>query len=180
MPRLLDQVVATQCRLDSVVCVVDAVHIIDQLEVGTDAADQIVFADHLILNKVDDASQLVDRIEVRLRTINPFARITRTNRADVPTDDILDSRSFELERLEERFSDMEFLDGHSHHVGDDGISSVSLVTEAPLDAVLLEAWLQELLARRGGDLLRIKGILSVAGEDRKRVLQAVNMMLEGD
>jgi G3E family GTPase len=40
--------------------------------------------------------------------------------------------------------------------------------------------LQDLLARYGGNILRTKGILSIEGEDRKLVLQAVNMMLEGD
>lgn len=37
-----------------------------------------------------------------------------------------------------------------------------------------------MLARRGADILRTKGVLSIENEDRKLVLQAVNMMLEGD
>ena len=45
---------------------------------------------------------------------------------------------------------------------------------------MLEEWLQDLLARHGTDILRTKGILSIAGDDRKLALQAVNMMLEGD
>jgi G3E family GTPase len=71
-------------------------------------------------------------------------------------------------------------DPSSNHIGDSGIMSVSLTSNRPLDAARLEEWLQELLARRGADILRTKGILSVEGEDRKLVLQAVNMMLEGD
>ena len=49
---VIDQVIGAQCRLDSVVCVVDAVNVIEQLKHGDDAADQIAFSDHLILNKV--------------------------------------------------------------------------------------------------------------------------------
>ena len=49
-----------------------------------------------------------------------------------------------------------------------------------MDADLLEEWLQDLLSRHGTDILRTKGILSIAGDERKLALQAVNMMLEGD
>ena len=48
---VIDQVIGTQCRLDSVLCVIDAVNIATQLEHGPDAADQIAFSDHLVLNK---------------------------------------------------------------------------------------------------------------------------------
>ena len=44
----------------------------------------------------------------------------------------------------------------------------------------LEEWLQELLSRRGNDILRTKGVISIDDNDRKLVLQAVNMMIEGD
>lgn len=77
--------------------------------------------------------------------------------------------------------------GHDHapdplhdHVAAAGISSVTCLTAHALDADKLEAWLQDLLARQGPDILRTKGILPVAGEDRRLVIQAVNMMLEGD
>ena len=81
---VIDQVIGAQCRLDSVLCVVDAVNIVTQLASGTDAADQVAFSDHIVLNKVDDAALPIDDIEARLRRLNPFAPITRANRADVP------------------------------------------------------------------------------------------------
>ncbi len=180
---VIDQVIGSQCRLDSVLCMVDAVHILAQLADGTDATDQIVFSDHIVLNKVDDAPDAVGRIEARLRALNPLARITRANRADIPADRILNRRSFDLERIEAQLPEDE-ADEHGHHHHDHidsrGITSVSLTCDAPLDAGQVEAWLQELLARHGADILRTKGILSVAGEDRKLAVQAVNMMLEGD
>lgn len=42
------------------------------------------------------------------------------------------------------------------------------------------AWLDRLLAEKGQDILRAKGIIDVAGEDRRLVFQAVHMILEGD
>lgn len=175
---VIDQVIGAQCRLDSVVCVVDAVNVIEQLKHGDDAADQIAFSDHLILNKIDDAAQPVAEIEALLRRNNPVAPITRTNRSDVPTNRILDRQSFALERIE---AQLEPLADHDHdHIDASGIASVALTCAQPLDAEQLEAWLQDLLARHGTDILRTKGIMSVYDEDRKLALQAVNMMLEGD
>lgn len=178
---IVDQVIAAQCRLDSVLCVVDAVHILDQLTDGTDAADQIAFSDHLVLNKIDDASVALEAIETRLRHLNPFAPITRANRADVSADAVLRRHGFDLERIETQLPPESDTHDHDHdHIDETGIASVSLACDVPLDAVRLEEWLQDLLARQGANILRTKGVLSIFEEDRKLVLQAVNMMLEGD
>ena len=183
----IDQVIGAQCRLDSVLCMVDAVHILDQLADGPDAADQIAFSDHIVLNKVGDATGDMAVIEKRIRALNPLAPITRANHADVPAGQVLDRHSFDLERVEAQLRQDAGNDDHDHdhndthgHIDRSGITSVSLTCDIPLDAARLEQWMQDLLARRGADLLRTKGILSVQGEDRKLVLQAVNMMLEGD
>ncbi len=178
---VIDQVIGAQCRLDSVLCVVDAVHILDQLADGTDAADQIAFSDHIVLNKVDDASAGIGSIEAQIRKLNPFAPITRANRSKVPASEVLDRHGFDLDRVEAQLPpDTEQHDHHHDHIDSTGITSVSLTCDAPLDAARLEEWMQDLLARRGSAILRTKGVLSILGEDRKLVLQAVNMMLEGD
>ena len=41
-------------------------------------------------------------------------------------------------------------------------------------------WLDRILQAQGPDILRAKGIIDVAGEDRRLVFQAVHMILEGD
>lgn len=183
---VIDQVIGAQCRLDSVLCVVDAVHIIDQLEQNEDAADQIAFSNDLVLNKIDDASEPIDVIEKQLQQINPFAPITRANRSDIPAHTVLDRHGFDLDRVEAQLA-QQLNDNHDHvhsdhdgHIDRSGITSVSLTTDTPLDAERLEEWLQNLLARQGNDILRTKGVLSIEGEDQKLILQAVNMMIEGD
>jgi G3E family GTPase len=57
---------------------------------------------------------------------------------------------------------------------------VALRLDRPVDPQRVTQWLNDLLARQGPDILRAKGILSVAGEDRRLVFQAVHMILEGD
>ena len=76
---------------------------------------------------------------------------------------------------------------HHHHdhgpasaIHDDGVKGVSLTLDKPVDGQKITAWLNDLLARRGPDILRAKGIIDVKGEDRRLVFQAVHMILEGD
>ncbi|MEE2995699.1 MAG: GTP-binding protein [Pseudomonadota bacterium] len=176
---VIDQLIGAQCRLDSVLCVVDAVNISEQLKHGHDAADQIAFSDYLVLNKVDDATVPVAEIEGLLRRNNPFAPIVRANRSEVPAAGILNRHGFELERIEAQLEPIPD-DDHHDHIDATGISSLSLSSEAPMDGFRLEEWLRDMLGRFGTDILRTKGIIFVAGEDRKLGLQAVNMMLEGD
>ena len=77
--------------------------------------------------------------------------------------------------------------GHAHahdlvpdHVHDDSITSLSLSGTRPMDAGLMQRWLTDLVANKGTDILRAKGIIDVAGDDRRMVFQSVHMILEGD
>ena len=69
---------------------------------------------------------------------------------------------------------------HDHDIEATGIRGISLTSRKPLNANRFTAWLNEVLQAQGPDILRAKGILDVAGEDRRLVFQAVHMILEGD
>ena len=66
------------------------------------------------------------------------------------------------------------------HRHDNSVHSVSIVLHQPLNAARVQAWLTDLLARQGADILRAKGIVDIAGEPRRMVFQSVHMLLEGD
>ena len=73
--------------------------------------------------------------------------------------------------------------GHDHphdHVAEAGIRGVSLTLDRPLNGTKVTHWLNEVLQAQGPDILRAKGILDIAGENRRLVFQAVHMILEGD
>lgn len=76
--------------------------------------------------------------------------------------------------------------GHDHHHGprghahEDDIKGIALSLDHPLDGAKFTKWLDELLGSQGQNILRAKGIIDVAGEDRRLVFQAVHMILEGD
>ena len=117
----VDDDVKARTRLDSVTTVVDAKHILLELSDSKEAAEQIAFADQIILNKVDLVSDADLRmIEARIRRINPLAPIHRATRADVALDKVLGRGGFDLERivsLEPAF--LNPAHGEAGHVHDD-------------------------------------------------------------
>jgi G3E family GTPase len=204
----VDEDVRAKTQLDSVTTVVDAKHLPLRLKDSKEAAEQIAFADQIILNKTDLVSEAeLKEVEAGIRALNPLAPIHRTQRSQVPLEAIIGRRSFDLARVTEL--EPEFLnpahgepghvhdehcehdhdhEGHDHHghghihdhVAESGIRGISLSTEKPLDANRVTTWLNTLLQTKGPDILRAKGILDVKGDDRRLVFQAVHMILEGD
>lgn len=175
-----DQVLSGLARLDAVVTVVDAAHIGARLHDSPDAADQVALASIIVLNKISDAVD-VDATEAELRKLNPYAAIHRVDRGQVGPDLILDTASFSLDQVADDLEPVPDHDDHHHnHVAANGIESLSLTSDVPLDSTALEAWLERLLMLRGADILRLKGVLAVKGEDRRVIVQAVHMMYEGD
>jgi len=95
----VDEDLREDFQLDAIVALVDAAHIGGQLKDVAVAADQIGFADVLLLNKTDLVSEAqLARTEQELRGINATARIVRTHRADLPLTQVLDLGAFDLQR----------------------------------------------------------------------------------
>jgi G3E family GTPase len=200
----VDEDVRAKTQLDSVTTVVDAKHLPLRLADSREAAEQIAFADQIILNKTDLVSEaeLVE-VERMIRRLNPLAPIHRAQRSNVPLDQVLGRGSFDLARIEaiepdflnpahgepghvhDEDCDHDHHHDHGHHehghdIEASGIRGISLTAHRPLNANRVTAWLNEVLQAQGPDILRAKGILDVAGEDRRLVFQAVHMILEGD
>ena len=96
----MDDEIGAEYSLDGIVTLVDTVHIEQQLGRSAESAEQIAFADVLVLNKTDLASaEAVDRLESRLRDMNRMARVVRSERADVPIDTVLNLGAFNLDQV---------------------------------------------------------------------------------
>jgi len=70
--------------------------------------------------------------------------------------------------------------GHSHGLHNDAVGSVSLVHHGDLNLLKVNNWLGALVELRGEDIYRMKGILSIAGIDRRFVFQGVHMTFDGN
>jgi len=175
----VDDDVRRKTKLDAIVTVVDAKHLLGEIDHAHEAQEQLAFADIVVLNKTDlVTSDELTAVQARIRKINPTAAIRESTRCDVPLDQILNRNAFDLDRILEIEPD--FLEGHHDHDHDDHISSFSLVTEDPLDPQKVLPWVQMIVQRLGVDILRMKGILSFKNDSDRFVVQAVHMLLEGD
>ena len=174
----VDQDVADRTKLDAIVTVADAVHLDTQLEEHHEAEEQIAFADVVLLNKTDVIEgKSLDHVEARIRKINPYAKIIRTARCAAPLEEIVGLNAFSLDRVLEVEPD--FLESDHDHDHDDDITSVSFVSDTPLDFEKFQVWFGKLLQTRGQDILRSKGILDFEGFDDRYVFQGVHMLMDG-
>jgi G3E family GTPase len=174
----VDEGVRARAKLDAIVTVADAANLPARLADSSEASAQIAFADIIILNKLDLVTpDAADAVEARIRAVNPLARIVRATRADVPVETLLHQNAFDLARILD--IDPSFLESDEHgHT--EGVYSASFEVARPIDMQKFQQWISTLLQEKGGDLLRTKGILHIAGEPRRFAFQAVHMMADGD
>ena len=99
----MDDEIRAEFALDGIVTLVDAAHVEQQLGRSDESAEQIAFADVLVLNKTDlVVDDTLDRLETRLRDMNRMARVIRSERADVSVDTVLNLGAFDLDQVLER------------------------------------------------------------------------------
>lgn len=175
----VDQDVRAKTKLDAVVTVADAKHLVARLDDAPEAQEQIAFADVILLNKTDLVSEDdLKAVEARIRAINPYAKLHRTQNSNVALDAILDRGAFDLERI--LSVEPDFLDGHHDHDHDPDVVSMSLTIPGDVDPEKFLPWINEVSQTFGPQLLRYKGILSFKDEPRRFVLQGVHMIIDGD
>ena len=175
----VDEDVRKNTKLDAIVTVVDAKHLVGALENTHEAQEQIAFADIILLNKTDLVEpEELDAARNRIRAINPVATIRETERCGVALSEVLGRDAFSLDRILEVEPD--FLSGLHEHEHDDYVSSLSLVTDQPLDPGKFFPWIQEIIQTLGTDILRMKGIIAFGNDPDRFVVQSVHMLLEGD
>ena len=181
----VDEKVVERYKLDGIITVVDAKHIIRHLDdekpedVENESVEQIAFADRIMLNKIDlvDEEQL-QLVESRIKSINNFAPIFRTQNSLIEPKELINIGSFDLERTLEM--DPEFLDTENEHEHDQRVTSTSARFEGELNVNKLDKWIGELMQDKGADLFRYKGVLAVKGMDQKFVFQGVHMLFGGE
>ena len=184
-----DGLLGAQYRLNGVVTLVDAVNGMGQLDAMPEAAKQAAVADRLVITKTDIAERdIVDRLQRRLQAMNRFALITTAvdgeldpalladigpQRVTARSEDLnrwLNATAPESWRAEEAgLLRQRIAPGAGTH--DAAIHSFCLWFDKPFTWEQLNAALQALTSMRGPDLLRVKGIVHVAGERGPVVLQ---------
>jgi len=185
-----DPLVSECYRLDGVIATVDAVNGMDQLDRQMESVKQAAVADRLLLTKSDLAdSPQIAVLQQRLHALNPAAPIFTVRNGEIGAAELLnaglynpETKSLDVRRWlkAEAYDDHGHHEHHEHHPGhghahvgrdphdvnrhDARISAFAIDWDRPLDWALFIDWIEMLIAGHGENLLRIKGILNVAGE----------------
>ncbi|MFG1359299.1 CobW family GTP-binding protein [Xanthobacter pseudotagetidis] len=113
----VDEEVQAKTKLDAVVTVADAKWLSDRLKDAPEAKNQVAFADVILINKTDlvNADELAE-VEARIRGINPYAKLYRTQKSAIDIGKVLNQGAFDLDRiLELEPAFLEEGEGHHHH-----------------------------------------------------------------
>lgn len=170
----VDEIVQENYLLDAIVTVVDARHGGAQLDEHHEAQEQVGFADRILLSKTDlVTADHALAITARLRQMNARAPIEHSDFGRTDISKLLDIRSFDLDAILEIEPD--FLEDVSHE-HDDDVSSFVYRSAAKLDADRLEEFFGSIVQIYGAAMLRYKGVLNLAGVERRMVFQGVHMI----
>ena len=180
-----DERVADKYNLDGIITVVDAKHIEQHLDdekpedVENESVEQLAFADRIMLNKIDLVNdQELANVEARIKAINGFAPIFRTENSIIDPKELVNIEAFDLEKTLEM--DPEFLDVDAEHQHDERVTSTSLKFEGELNINKLQEYIGKIIRDDGENLFRYKGVLAVKGMKEKYVFQGVHMLFGGD
>jgi G3E family GTPase len=157
-----DQALGGEFYLEVVVAVVDAAAGDRTLEWSAEARKQVILADRLVLTKTDlVAKEAADALVARLRAMNPRAPV------DIAVDGALDPSRL-IEPVDAERTGLVAEAAHS-----DGIVSFVMREDRPLSWQTFVRAMETLIALRGPDLLRVKGLLNVQGCGGPVVVQFV-------
>ncbi|MDB5613113.1 MAG: cobalamin biosynthesis protein CobW [Devosia sp.] len=156
----------------NVVTTLDAVNGHGVLATRQDALRQIAAADTVVLTKTDLAdTSAVRNLRAMVAAINPTASVLDAAAVDASV--LLGIGSGAQSALGQLPTQ-----DHFHHAADgQSVQSFSILTEQALDWTVFGVWLTMLLHRHGDKVLRVKGILNIAGSDRPVAVHGVQRMV---
>ena len=198
----MDEEIAEQYLLDSILTLVDAKHANSQLNDRQEARRQVGFADQIFISKSDlVATDEVQALMQRLKQMNPRAPQKAVHFGDVAIKDVFDLRGFNLNAKLD--IDPDFLqadephdhdhvhgehcdhpshskeNGH-HHRHDDDVKSFVFRSDKPFSPAKLEDFLSAIVNIYGPRMLRYKGVLNMEGTERKVIFQGVHQLMGSD
>ncbi|MHB1200572.1 MAG: CobW family GTP-binding protein [Polaromonas sp.] len=199
----MDEEIAEQYLLDSILTLVDAKHAQTQLDERQEARRQVGFADQIFISKADlVADDEVKALMHRLRQMNPRAPQKTVHFGEVALAEVFDLRGFNLNAKLD--IDPEFLKddesahgddhghvhgehcehpshehGHHHH-HDDDVKSFVFRSDKPFSPARLEDFLGAIVNIYGPRMLRYKGVLNMEGTGHKVIFQGVHQLMGSD
>jgi len=196
---LVDPELARTTRMDGLVTLVDAVNGPETLDAQFEAVSQIAMADLILLSKTDLVSEVAaDALVHRLRELNSTARIERPMAGQFEPEKLWglsglrkgvaqqDAIAWTTPAASPGTDPLANLSGLSKPKPqsfaptphDARISSASIVLDTPIKDAVFDTWLDTLIALKGSDILRVKGIVFLEGIDKPFVFHGVQHIFD--
>jgi G3E family GTPase len=161
--------------LGRVVTTVDAVNGALHLDHQPETAKQVAIADRLVITKTDlvqpdDTRALI----ARLRAINPGAALSLGAAADLDVAELLSQPNDRAEAIRWTAPKAGLQSAPSH---DAGLYSFAMIFDHAIDWVTLGIWLTMLLQAHGERILRVKGLLDIAGSPHPVFINGVQHVM---
>lgn len=174
---------STWTALDSVITTVDAVHALTQLREHPEAATQIAFADRLVVTKADMVPpEALAEVRREIERQNQHGRMIIASEGEVSPSQLFGVQSKDGKANAEHLAEvMQRIGAHGHdhsvhgadHHHTPDVEAFAIVARKPLDWSRFNRWLRGVRLAHADDLLRMKGILDLAGEDKPVAVHAV-------
>ncbi len=157
-------------RAVGIITTVDACHAAYQLDTFEEVTKQVLLADALIITKSDlvDAA-ICAALTHRLAALNPLSRCFDANAPDFDVARLLEVSSPRDPFLPPDAAHNQL--GHATHTA--ALQTFCLTETQPVDWTTFGVWLTLLLRAHGTRVLRVKGLLNVAGLDVPVVINGV-------
>jgi G3E family GTPase len=149
-----DRALGGEFHVEAVITVIAAQSGIDTIAAFAEARRQVILADRIVISKADIADdEAPARLAARLRELNPRADIVEAVQGDLDPDWILSEGK--------GTTSAGFVAAEAGHT--DGIASFTIIETQPITWAPFACAMEALIALRGPDLLRVKGVLDVVG-----------------
>ena len=169
--------------LDGVITVVDSVNGEKTLDLHEESLKQLALAEKIILSKTD----IIDKDEIksliyRIKEINPVSQIVYSKFGNIPLEEIFGLGAYDpykkSEDVKKWLAAEKYKDKKHHHHHDvnrhnENIRAFSMMSENPVNMIAFSFFRDMITAALGANLLRMKGIINIAGEERPAVIHGV-------
>jgi len=175
---LAEPVLRHHFRIGNILCTVDAVNGLGQLDRQPESRKQALAADRLLITKCDLAAEAaLAALEAKLALLNPAARRMHGTGSGFDalalfTEDV-GAEEHRLAEVRGWLAGVDSSPAAGHRSEGSGIHSFCLTWQDPMDWTLFGIWLTALLHRHGEQVLRVKGILNARGSATPVVIHGV-------
>ena len=175
--------VSNRYSLDGIITTVDGVNAGLQMDRHQEAVKQAAVADRILITKPDLAIEsALSELEDRIVRLNPGAPRYRVLSGDINPGELFDAglynpstKTFQVEQWlrEASYSNQDHDHRHDVNRHDSAITAFCLTRKDAIDWEAFIAWIRILIGRHGEKLLRIKGILNIAGREKPIAIHGV-------